>query len=81
MAHILSAKITPFNVKTKNIKAVDTTGAGDAFMAGILSKILENNDLEKTDWRAALIRANKFGAITCSSYGAIPALPNRDDLE
>lgn len=75
------SKNNSFHVKTKNIKAVDTTGAGDAFMAGILSKILENNDLEKTDWRAALKRANKFGAITCSRYGAIPALPDRDDLE
>lgn len=70
-----------FHAKTEKVKALDTTGAGDAFMAGILSKLIAKDNLEDLNWESALKRANKFGAITCSRYGAIPALPDKDDLD
>lgn len=71
------------------IEAIDTTGAGDAFMAGILSSIIDNikpnkslsNILKELDWYQVLKRANEFGLITSSRYGAIPSLPNPEDLE
>ena len=57
------------------VKATDTTGAGDAFVAAMLIGILEN----RTDWRARLPEildfANAVGALTCLGKGAIPSLP------
>ena len=57
------------------VKATDTTGAGDAFVAAMLIGILEN----RADWRvqlpAVLDFANAVGALTCLQKGAIPALP------
>ena len=57
------------------VKATDTTGAGDAFVAAMLIGILENRD----DWRARLPEildfANAIGALTCLQKGAIPSLP------
>ena len=57
------------------VKAMDTTGAGDAFVAAMLIGILENRD----DYRAKLPEildfANAVGAMTCLQKGAIPSLP------
>ena len=57
------------------VKATDTTGAGDAFVAALLIGILEN----RRDWQARLPAildfANAVGALTCLGKGAIPSLP------
>ena len=57
------------------VKAIDTTGAGDAFVAAMLIGILDN----RADWReklpAILDFANAVGALTCAGKGAIPSLP------
>lgn len=61
------------------VAAVDTTGAGDAFMAGLLAGLI--GPPEAALDRAALDRvalfANAAGAVTTTSRGAIPALPDR----
>jgi fructokinase len=59
------------------VKAVDTTGAGDAFLAGLIHGLLEHPD----DWQQKLAEilyfANAVGALTTTKRGAIPALPSR----
>ncbi|XP_058085571.1 probable fructokinase-7 isoform X1 [Magnolia sinica] len=62
------------------VKAVDTTGAGDAFVSGILSILVSDPDLLKDEkkLREALWFANVCGALTVTEKGAIPALPTRD---
>lgn len=59
------------------VKVVDTTGAGDGFVAGLLSGIARNPGvLENDDALAELCRfANVVGALTTTARGAIPALP------
>jgi len=59
-------------------KPVDTTGAGDGFVAGLLSGLLEC-DLawNEDDLRRALRLGNAVGALTTQERGAIPALPTR----
>lgn len=52
------------------VKAVDTTGAGDAFMAGVLSAL----DGGETDMRRILRRGNVCGALTAARRGAVGAL-------
>ena len=61
------------------VEAVDTTGAGDAFMAGLLAELIRSpealSDSKALD-RICLF-ANATGAVTTMSRGAIPALPDR----
>lgn len=64
------------------VKPVDTTGAGDAFVAGLLASVLEKPDLFGDDqaiYQAARF-ANAAGAMTTTGRGAIPALPSREQV-
>ncbi|XP_024029576.1 probable fructokinase-6, chloroplastic isoform X2 [Morus notabilis] len=67
-------------VEGVKVDAVDTTGAGDAFVAGVLSQLaLDLSLLQKEDkLRDALKFANACGALTVTERGAIPALPTRE---
>ncbi|XP_057500380.1 probable fructokinase-6, chloroplastic [Actinidia eriantha] len=67
-------------VKGLKVDAVDTTGAGDAFVAGILSQVAADVSLvqEENRLRDALTFANACGALTVKERGAIPALPTRE---
>jgi len=67
----------------------DTTGAGDAFTAAMLVKLVEMGgdalahpgmlgDLELIQ---AFQFANAAGALTTTATGAIPALPRREQVE
>lgn len=70
------------------VRAVDTTGAGDGFVAGLLTGMLSSGisdgssllDLEEAALNALFSRANAVGAITTTIKGAIPALPTADAL-
>ncbi|OWM79493.1 hypothetical protein CDL15_Pgr022905 [Punica granatum] len=61
-------------------KPVDTTGAGDAFVGGILYRLAADLNLYKDEkkLRDALFFANVCGAVTVMKRGAIPALPTKD---
>ncbi|NKE34839.1 carbohydrate kinase [Natronococcus sp. JC468] len=52
---------------------VDTTGAGDAFVAGAIAALSEAADLEE-----ALAFANAVGAAATTAAGAMTALPDRE---
>jgi len=62
-----------------SVVSVDTTGAGDAFVAGFLVALLEQGGLH--DPMALLRFANASGALTTQSKGAIPALPLRSRVD
>lgn len=62
------------------ITQVDSTGAGDAFVGGVLKKLSEIEDkksIEFSKWKEIIRYGNLVGAITCSNYGAIDAMPSR----
>lgn len=60
------------------VDAVDTTGAGDGFVAGLLAGLLDAGlRLEKDVIEQALRLGNAVGALTTTQRGAIPALPAR----
>ncbi len=69
-----------------SIHAVDTTGAGDAFVGGFLYQLslLNNNflkeDIDKDKLYDILSFANGVGGITASRYGAISALPSYQEV-
>jgi fructokinase len=57
------------------IKVVDTTGAGDGFVAGMLYKILEFGEDFPKSGDEIFRFANAVGALTCEKRGAIRGLP------
>jgi len=70
---------------TYDVNVVDTTGAGDAFLGGILFKMagkkredivrMSKAEIEKmTDF------ANAVGALTTTKKGAIPAVPSLEEV-
>jgi len=64
-------------------RAIDTTGAGDAFMAALLWRICDahDGDVGPTSVADAVRWAAAAGAIACTREGAIAALPRRAELE
>ncbi len=70
------------HVPTEKVVPVDTTGAGDAFMAGVLRDV-HYNGLPTTE--EELIRCvsfgNKLGALAATKAGALTALPYYDDIK
>ncbi len=71
------------DVPTYKVDAVDTTGAGDGFMAGLLAGLLANPDAaaDPTALDDICRFANAVGALTTLQRGAIPALPTRQEVE
>lgn len=69
-------------VESIPVAAIDTTGCGDAFMAGLLSRLLDNQAALESE--NALQRVCRFacvaGALTATKRGAIPALPFPGDI-
>jgi fructokinase len=83
----------PVELPAPRVEVVDTVGAGDAFMAGLLSGLLDAGLLGGSDddsvtgptagWteddvRPALQRALRVSSLTCARHGADP--PGRDEL-
>jgi len=65
-----------------SVKAVDTTGAGDGFVAGMLKGLLEAREAHREERKLREIcrYANAVGALTTTGRGAIPAMPTADQV-
>jgi fructokinase len=68
------------------VTAVDPTGAGDAFVACLLSELVAAGatpDIahDEAALTAAIRFANAGGALATTAYGAIPSLPNRREVQ
>src|SRR5206468_6717051 len=62
------------HARPHRVRAIDTTGAGDAFNAGFLAALLRGRDLN-----AALRVGNRLGALSTRAAGGIAALPRRSE--
>ncbi|KAL2332217.1 hypothetical protein Fmac_019798 [Flemingia macrophylla] len=69
------------SVDAFHVNTVDTTGAGDAFVGAVLSKIVDDQSIleDEPRLREVLKFANACGAITTTKKGAIPALPKEEE--
>lgn len=64
-----------------SVRSLDTTGAGDGFVAGLLVSLLEHG-ADYVNRLASILRfANAVGALATTQYGAIPSLPSRAAVE
>ncbi|WP_148862137.1 carbohydrate kinase family protein [Marinobacter fonticola] len=79
-----STQLTPTKAQVN-----DSTAAGDAFVAGLLYQLADQDIVPATLDRwiedearlgKALTFANKCGAVAVSRYGAFDALPNREEV-
>lgn len=66
------------------VPTVDTTGAGDAFIAGFVSRLMKFGEepLKTADGCTSYVRfANAAGAICISKMGAVNSLPTEEEVE
>jgi fructokinase len=64
-------------------RVVDATGAGDALLGATLTHLSESPKWlsEEERVREAVRRGTAAGALACTDYGAMRALPTREELE
>jgi ribokinase len=63
-------------IPRRNVEAIDTTGAGDAFNGGLVTALAEGKDLF-----AAAEFANVVGALSVTKLGTAPAMPFRNEID
>lgn len=63
-------------VPAYRVKAIDTTGAGDAFNGGLLAALAEGKDLME-----AAQFASAVGALSVQKLGTTPAMPDREEVD
>ncbi len=65
-----------------SVEAIDTTGAGDSFWGGFLSKYLEYGttlqNMSWEEWKACAQYGNAVAGLCVQKRGGIPAIPDRD---
>lgn len=75
---LLGLNNSTFIVPSIPVQAIDTTGAGDAFVGAVLFQLSNTNfstihNLSADDWKNIITNANKAGARTCEYLGAMEA--------
>lgn len=63
------------------VRVMDTTGAGDAFVAGLLAGIAQHWPIvTEAKWHELIRQSMACGALATSARGAMTALPTADEL-
>jgi fructokinase len=65
------------------VNAIDTTGAGDAFVAAMLYQVSKqlSKDILWQQWCDMVQFANKIAALSTTKYGALESLPYLNEVE
>lgn len=84
---LIAGKETSTQVDTFKVNVVDTTAAGDAFIGGFATKLLELDSLlsDMREQAPALQSAVRYGcacgALATTKFGAQPSLPTKQEVE
>ena len=66
----------------QKVTPIDTTGAGDAFVAGLLAALAGRSSLPTlAELPTILAQAHGCGALATTAKGAMTALPTRSELD
>lgn len=73
-------------VDSYKVDAIDTTAAGDSFIGGLASQLLESDSLLSAQEQALALQkavkyANACGALAVTKFGAQPSLPTKQEVE
>lgn len=60
---------------------VDSTGAGDAFCAGMVSRLKGEKTFSTLDFKEAMERGRSWATYACKSYGGANDCPNAKDID
>jgi len=63
------------------LKIVDTTGAGDAFGAGVVANAISQNDLDIHGFRKIIDQGRFWAAKACQTEGGSSQCPTKKELE
>ncbi|MER2126891.1 carbohydrate kinase [Solibacillus sp.] len=65
------------------VKAIDSTGAGDAFIGAVLYELAtrETTEIPQTEWISIIEFANRVGAKVCEKVGAMEAIPTLEEAK
>ena len=63
-------------IEAMKVNAVDTTGAGDTFNAGLVKKISEGKDILESS-----IYASKAASLSVTKRGVINAIPTSSEVD
>lgn len=64
------------HISAFKVEVIDTTAAGDAFIGGLASALLQSKPLEE-----AVHYSCACGALAATKFGAQPSLPTREEVE
>ena len=67
-------------VPSISIEAIDTTGAGDAFIGAVLKQICDKTPENFDEVKNYVSFANKVAAISTTKFGAIEAMPTLEQI-
>ena len=73
--HVLDRDSTWFSIQPPQVEAVDATGAGDAFRAGLIYGLLQKWSLSES-----AVWATAAGALKVQRVGAASDIPNREEI-
>ncbi|MBL8080939.1 MAG: ribokinase [Anaerolineales bacterium] len=78
---LLVTKEKSIQVPSFKVNVVDTTAAGDSFIGGFASKLLESNSLQFDELQNAVRYGCACGALATTKFGAQPSLPTKKETE
>ncbi len=68
------------HVPAQVVNVVDTTGAGDGFVAGLLSRLARSEEPGLDELKRSLAFACAVGSRVCTRLGAVAGLPRSDEF-
>lgn len=72
---------TSTKIAARSVSPVDTTGAGDAFVGGLLAKLSQTDNWQQEDIiTEAVLWGNACGGLATTKKGAMTALPSQEAL-